>query len=95
MLHKDMTIIIRNEYERQCFMQSANKLNLRGRQGSTPERLTRRIPVAIFLNQAVGDCMSYSICVNSYSEQPNTYEASDLFRNQLISMRRAKSDDMV
>lgn len=93
MLRKGIIVRIRNEEERQCFIQAADKLGLRGNAGSTPERITSsHMPISILIaNCSSNNCMSYASNATYRDGINEVVEAADLFRNQLISMRRAKN----
>lgn len=94
MLRKGISLIIRSEDERKCFIQAANKLGYLGRGGSSPVSIARLdVPFAISIDNVSTDrCMGSgkNLTFTNYGKL-EIVEASELFLNQLISLRKAKA----
>lgn len=93
MLHKGMAVIIRDKDELEAFAQAADKKGYFF--GLSDVRCINSFPVRISCNADRPDYRCLSSCHDlDYPLRPTinkVVEASDLFKNQLISLRKVKS----
>ena len=93
MLHKGMAVIIRNRDELELFVQAANKKGYDSLFFDV--RHIENFPIRLSCNEDRPDFNCISRCSNIFYPLNPTItkvvEASDLFRNYLISIRKEKT----
>ena len=95
MIHKGMAVICRTQVEMEVLVNAVKKTPYRWVNGLRFEGESE-LPIRISFNiRGLDDCITKCISIEYPVNDGITevFEASELFRNQIISLKRAKHED--